>query len=185
MPKKKSNRFIFFDRDGVLIKDHGYVGDPKNVELFDEVIEALKELALAGFQFAVVTNQSGVAREYFRLADVDRCHRKLDKLITPFQIAAYYVCPHHPKGTDKQFAIVCNCRKPAIGLLEQAARDLNFDPDNSFFIGDKISDVDCGMNFGMRSVQIDRGQYPIHPNPWLKTDNLLDAARLIRKDTES
>ena len=93
----------------------------------------------AGCFAFVVTNQSGVARGFFSAAFVDEVHRELTARLSAggARIDAYYYCPHHPDGSVAEYGRICDCRKPARGLIDRAARDLNLDPARSFIVGDK------------------------------------------------
>lgn len=183
MAVKKNRPTIFLDRDGVLIKDHGYVYQANDVEIFPDVVEGLEALRDKGYLILVVTNQSGVARGYFTLQDVAHCHNViLEKLGRPGLIDKFYVCPHHPKGTHPEFAKVCDCRKPATGMIDAATQEFSIDLKRSFLIGDKVSDIQCGLARGVSSIQIDRGQYPVHTDALAIVGCFKDAVNLILKE---
>ena len=178
---KKNRPAVFLDRDGVLIHDGGYVHKTEDVHLFDDVPSSLKKLHEQGYYLIVVTNQSGVARGYFSLEDVDLCHQEISQqlLKSDVNIDLYLTCPHHPKGTVEEFAKTCDCRKPEPGMIDQALERLGIDLDSSFIIGDKVSDIDCGGNRGIKGIQIDRGQYPVHSSPALLAKSFKEAADFI------
>lgn len=159
--KKKSKPAIFLDRDGVLIKDIGYLSNPEDIEVFDDVSEGLKVLQ-KDFYLVVVTNQSGVARQMFTESDVAKCHDELDKQLklSGAQIDYFFYCPHHPKGQHNKYTVVCDCRKPAIGMIEQARAKLDIDMSRSLIIGDRTSDMECGRRAGIKGIQILRDQHP-------------------------
>ncbi len=185
MAKIKSKPAVFLDRDGVLIYDHGYVHKPEDIELFPDVGEGLLQLQEAGFWLLVVTNQSGVARGLFGLQAVYACHQEIQRQLRPYgvQLDAFYSCPHHPAGSVSPFNITCRCRKPASGLLEQAVRERPIDLTHSYIIGDKQSDIECGMSFPMplKGVQMQR-QYPLHSDPWRVADSFKSAVAHIIDD---
>ncbi|NRA67813.1 MAG: HAD family hydrolase [Pseudobacteriovorax sp.] len=180
---RNSQKTVFLDRDGVLNVDHGYVSRPDDLELFPDVVSSLAKLQAKGFQLIVVTNQSGVARGYFTLADVHAFHSHMSEVLAQnaITIAKYYICPHHKDGTVAEYAVDCLCRKPRPGMLRQAFEEFDIDRKNSFLIGDKISDIDCGQAMELRSVQIDRGQYPVHESPFAVETSLANAVDLILK----
>ncbi len=147
----------FFDRDGVLNVDVGYTHGLEELALIPGVAAAVRSLNDAGYRVLVVTNQSGVARGYYSRAAVGRFNARLQELLAAdgARIDAFYDCPHHPQGTVKEFAIQCNCRKPAPGLLQQAAREWPIDMSRSFLIGDKDDDLAAAVAFGIRGVKFD------------------------------
>ena len=185
--KTKKTKYLFLDRDGVLVVDHHYVHKIEDLELFDDVATSLQKAKLLGFRLAVVTNQSGIARGYFSLEDTHRFHEALNRSLIANKappIDAFYICPHHPKGSIEEFRRDCECRKPKTGLLMQANRDLTVDWQRSFLIGDKVSDIDCAHQQNLKAIQINHGQYPIHPQADGVVTQLSEAISLI-KDLEN
>jgi D-glycero-D-manno-heptose 1,7-bisphosphate phosphatase len=182
------HKAVFLDRDGVLNIDLGYTYRSKDLKLVKGVTEGLKELLSLGFKLVVVTNQSGVARGLFSLADVDRFHEELIRQIQieipGFTFDAIMICPHHPDGCVSEFSIRCDCRKPGIKLISDAARDLNIDLDQSWLIGDKDSDIECAITAGLRGIQVTKGgkQYPQSKRAFALTETLKEAADLIKHE---
>jgi D-glycero-D-manno-heptose 1,7-bisphosphate phosphatase len=149
------NKAFFIDRDGVIVVETDYLGDPNYVEIIPGAAEAIKAIKAAGYLAIVVSNQSGVARGYYSEADVELVNQRIDKILTEqgANIDAFYHCPHHPK-----FSGECSCRKPEPGMLLTAAQEHQIDPTQSYMIGDKISDVNAGRNAGCsESVLIKTG----------------------------
>lgn len=138
-------RAAFLDRDGTLIADPGYLGEPEGVILLPGVAAALAELRAAGFLTVVVSNQSGVARGYFDTAAVEAVNRRMTALLASAhaqaRIDAIYFCPHGP-------ADACGCRKPQPGLFLQAARELQIDLPGSVCFGDSERDIQAGAAAG-------------------------------------
>ena len=147
----------FLDRDGVLNVDRDYVHRIEQVEWIDGAAEAVKLLNDAGYLVIVVTNQSGVARGYYEESAVGVLHAHMQAWLAArgARIDAFYYCPHHPEGTIERFAITCACRKPGIGMLEQATADWPIDRARSFMIGDKDIDVAAATAFGIRGARFD------------------------------
>ena len=147
----------FLDRDGVLNVDHGYAHRPDQLEWIPGAPEAVRMLNNAGYYVIVITNQSGIARDYFKEAAVHQFHGHMqDALRTQgAHIDAFYYCPHHPEGTVKEFAVRCRCRKPNPGMLEQAAREWPIDLGRSFLIGDKDDDMAAAAAFNIRGIKFD------------------------------
>jgi D-glycero-D-manno-heptose 1,7-bisphosphate phosphatase len=150
---------IFLDRDGTLIEERGYLNRLDLIEPFPWTSGALRRLRDAGYALVLVTNQAGVARGYFDEAFVQEAHRHLAALLADDGVVldGYYYCPHHPEGTVAPYGRVCSCRKPATGMVEQAARDLSLDVGRSFVIGDKWIDVELATNAGARGILVRTG----------------------------
>ena len=108
---------VFLDRDGTLIVERNYLGDPAGVALLEGVPQALKQLSDAGFLLVMVTNQSGVARGFFTMDDVARVNGRVAELLERegVRLDAVYICPHHEQGTVPEYAVSCACRKPKPG----------------------------------------------------------------------
>ncbi len=147
----------FLDRDGVLNVDHGYVYRIEDLQWIDGAPLAVRLLNEAGFRVVVITNQSGIARGHYDEDAVVRFHAYMQEFLGErgARIDAFYVCPHHPEGTIAAYAIECECRKPTVGLLEQAARDCAVDRGRSFVIGDRDGDVEAAAAFGIRGVKFE------------------------------
>lgn len=178
----KAARAIFLDRDGVLNLDSGYVFRTADLKVLPGVPEALQELKTRNFLLIVITNQSSVARGLCSERDVDTFNSALaaeiEKMGGP-AIDAFYVCPHHPKGSVTQYAIHCHCRKPAPGLIERAVRDFGIDAARSWMIGDKDSDAACGRNAGVRPILVDSGKYALSDDLTPRVASLSDALAII------
>ncbi|MGC8659304.1 MAG: D-glycero-alpha-D-manno-heptose-1,7-bisphosphate 7-phosphatase [Desulfomonilaceae bacterium] len=150
--KKAHRRAIFLDRDGVinrkLPEDH-YVRRPSEFELLPEVLKALAIFRDIGFALVVVTNQRGIARGMMTFDDLDIVHNFMKTLFKDagLHIDGLYYCPHDK--TD-----YCYCRKPAPGMILEAAKNLDIDLGSSFMVGDSKSDVKAGKNAGVKSVLI-------------------------------
>ncbi|MBI5908607.1 MAG: HAD family hydrolase [Betaproteobacteria bacterium] len=147
----------FFDRDGVLNVDHGYIYRPDQLEWIVGAPEALGMLNEAGYYAIVISNQSGVARGYYGEAAVQQLHAYMRNALRAHgaHIDAFYYCPHYPEGAVKEFAVRCRCRKPSPGMLEQAAREWPIDLGRSFLIGDKDDDIAAATAFNIRGIKFD------------------------------
>jgi D-glycero-D-manno-heptose 1,7-bisphosphate phosphatase len=154
---KQPRPAAFLDRDGVLNVDHGYTFRPEELELMPSAAVAVRLFNAAGYTVIVVTNQAGVARGYYSEDAVKAFNAHMREALQAqgARIDAFYYCPHHPDGMVKEFAIRCDCRKPAPGMLEQAARDWPIDRARSILIGDKDDDVAAAKAFGIRGVKFD------------------------------
>ncbi len=154
-----TEKAVFLDRDGTIIKDKDYLSDPNDVELIDGTIDALKSLQDNGYKLVVVSNQSGVARGKFSIESVENVNRHLSEMLAKHdvQIDAFYYCPHHPNGSVDEYTGVCQCRKPSVGMVEEAIHQLQIDPRKSFVIGDKLSDLYLGKMMGGKSILVRTG----------------------------
>jgi D-glycero-D-manno-heptose 1,7-bisphosphate phosphatase len=177
---------VFLDKDGTLVEDVPYNVDPARIRLAPGAAEGLPLLAAAGFRLAVVSNQSGVARGYFPESALVGVERRVQELLDDIgvSLAGWFYCPHHPEGVVKEYAVACNCRKPAPGLVLAAARELGADPRDCWVVGDILDDVETGRRAGCRTVLIDNGNEtewvpgPLR-EPHHRAADLKDAARLI------
>jgi D-glycero-D-manno-heptose 1,7-bisphosphate phosphatase len=150
---------VFLDRDGTIIEEAGYLDRLDLIALYPWSGAALRSLRNAGYALVVVTNQGGVARGYFDEPFVRAAHARLDTMLRDegVTIDGYYFCPHDPAGTIQGYCHVCDCRKPAAGLVHMAARDLALDVPRSFVVGDKWKDVELAQNAGARGVLVRTG----------------------------
>jgi D-glycero-D-manno-heptose 1,7-bisphosphate phosphatase len=170
---------VFLDRDGTIIEDVGYLDAIERMVLFPWSIEAIRALNRADLAVVVVTNQSGVARKYFAEAFVAEAHRALDERLAEgsARIDAYYYCPHHPDGKIDKYRRECDCRKPAPGLVDRAARDLGLDVKRSFVVGDTWRDVGLARAVGARAILVRTGAGAIEerrPPPGVAADAIVD-----------
>jgi D,D-heptose 1,7-bisphosphate phosphatase len=148
VPKKSPA--IFLDRDGTLMRDVDYCGNPQDVAIFKDAPAALRKLKDRGYKLIIITNQSGIGRKYFTEKQYRAVEMELARQLGQDLIDATYFCPHLPDAG-------CKCRKPSPELIFQAAHDHDIDLAASFFIGDKISDLECGRNAGVKTVLVQTG----------------------------
>ena len=139
------SKALFLDRDGTLIVDLPYNGDPARVEPMPGAREALDRLRSAGVRLGVVSNQSGVARGLLTRDGVDRVNARVEELLGP--LGPWAVCPHGPDEA-------CACRKPAPGLVLRAAHELGIDPSRCAVVGDIGADVEAARAAGARGVLV-------------------------------
>lgn len=140
-------RAVFLDRDDTLIHDIPYLGNPEKVTLIPGARDALIRLQQAGFRLVLVSNQSGIARGLISHEQVRAVNDEVARQLLPARLDAVYYSPDGPHGPSET-------RKPAPGLLLQAARAHGIDLTQSFMVGDKASDVACAHNAGCRAVRI-------------------------------
>ena len=159
---------VFLDRDGTIIKDVHYLSRPEQVELLDGAAEAIARINAVLVPAVVVTNQSGIGRGYFSVADYEATERRLNDLLAErgAHIDATYYCPHTPEEK-------CRCRKPDTLLFERAAEDLNIDLSNALFIGDRFRDIEPAERFGANGILV-----PIPTTPRDEIARATESARV-------
>ena len=141
----KKNKVAFLDRDGVINKaniNNGYIGRIKDFTLMSGAINAIKYLKKNNYKVIVVSNQSGIARGYFKFRDVQKIHIHLQKKLKKkdTKIDAFYFCPYHVDGIIKKYKKKSNLRKPDNGMFKLAQKRFIIDVKNSFMVGDQITD---------------------------------------------
>lgn len=152
---------VLFDRDGTLVRDVPYNGDPAKVEPMPGAKQALDRLRAEGIRVAVVSNQSGVARGLIDADQVRAVNARVAELLGPFE--EFYVCPH---GADDG----CECRKPQPGLVKQALADAGVVPDRAVLVGDIGSDVEAATAAGVPAVLV--------PTPQTRREEIAAAPRV-------
>lgn len=150
------NKAVFLDRDGVINnpKKNYYVYKEHDFSINRGVVEALKYLQDKDYMLIVISNQGGVSKKKYSKKDVENVHRYMEELFADkgIYLSAIYYCPHHTK-IEK-----CLCRKPEPLMLEKALSRFDIDPEQTWFIGDKKSDVEAGRKAGIRTIKIKKNQ---------------------------
>ncbi len=176
---------IFLDRDGTINLDKEYLIHFEDFEPVPGTEEALRLLVELGYRLFVCTNQSGVARGYFSLEAVEQLNGRIQEYFAErgARLEAFAVCPHHPEGVIPEFTKDCACRKPKPGLILQLANKHRLDLSRSYFVGDKLSDVQAGHNSGISAVLVRSGHkyYLEGPENVPEFDSLLDFAVYLRE----
>jgi D-glycero-D-manno-heptose 1,7-bisphosphate phosphatase len=170
------HRAVILDRDGVINKSIVVNGKPfppnsvTEVEIFDDVSFCVSELRNEGFEIVVVTNQPDIARGKTNSSEVEKIHNLIrDKT----GIKDFFVCPHDDSDN-------CNCRKPRIGLLVQAANALDLDLQRSFMVGDRWRDMEAGQKAGCSCFFINNKYSEQLPKPpYIEVESLSEATKII------
>jgi D-glycero-D-manno-heptose 1,7-bisphosphate phosphatase len=187
-----ADKAIFLDRDKTLIHDPGYINHPDQVKLLDGVAEALIELKALGFKLIVVTNQSGVARGIITEELLEKIHDRMKELLAEQNafLDRIYYCPYHPDGVVPEYSKESEYRKPAPGMFEKAAAEMDLDLSESWCIGDSRRDVEAGRQAGCKTILIDKPsqQKPSSTamslegtNADYKAINIKEAVNIIKK----
>ena len=167
---------VFFDRDGTLIVNQHYLNDPELIVWLPNVFEALQLLRDHGFQFVMVTNQSGIAKGIVSVENMHEIHRRMLAKFKEraIEFAGIYFSPH-ASNSDHEM------RKPNPGMLLQAGRDLGIDFSQSWMVGDNMSDVEAGRRAGCRNVLLaggtDLAEGSKFAKPEVEAHDLLEAAK--------
>ena len=183
MPEKSRPGAIFMDRDGTVSEEVGYMYHAGLFRPFPWAAEAIRKINDSGMKAILTTNQSGIARGYFKEEIVHQVHGILHAELQRREahLDAIYYCPHAPDGN-------CECRKPKPGMLLRAAREMDLDLSRSFMIGDRYLDVQAAHSAGVRTVLVRSGdgagevaKYADQavPQPIHVADNLLSAVEAI------
>ena len=169
-------KVTFLDRDGVIIKDIGYLNNWEFFEYKPFVKPALHKLVRAGYQLIVVTNQSGIARGYFSENDYNVLTLEMikDLRISGIHLLDHFYCPHYLEGIIKKYAIECNCRKPRPGLFNKAIKKYNVDTYKSVMFGDRESDVQAANYAGIEYTFLIKNDMTLTPG--LRIFDNLEAA---------
>jgi len=143
---------LVVDRDGTLIVERNYLADPHGVELLPGVVDGLRAFADHGYDIAVVTNQSGIARGYFDEDALAAIHDELRRQLRAagVELRGIWHCPHHPEHG-------CRCRKPEPDLLERAMTTLGYERGDCIVVGDKACDIELGARLGVRTALVRTG----------------------------
>lgn len=190
---------VFFDRDGTLNEELGYVGEPERFHLYPFAAEAVRLVNERGWPAILITNQAGVGRGLYTEADVERIHAVLAESLAAggARLDAIYYCPHHPTKGVGAYRVVCECRKPSPGMLRQAAREFDLDLTRSYLITDVYEEVRMAEGMGGTGVLVLTGygqrDYEQHRAEWsaagapapMVAENALAAVRQILAPREA
>jgi len=157
--KCKPSPAVFLDRDGTIIVEKDFLGDPAGVELLPRAAEAIRTLNARGYLVLCVSNQAGVARGYYNEDAVRAVNNRLLSLLSEQQavIDDIYYCPHHPQATVPEYRLVCDCRKPRTGMAVQAMEKHAIDFARAAMIGDRALDVQFGKHLEIPTVLVTTG----------------------------
>ena len=176
----RRRQFVILDRDGTIIVERHYLSDPCQIEFLPGALRGLRQMLSMGLGLVVITNQSAVGRGLFDQAHLDLIHRRLCELLNGegIDLEGIYSCPHTPEDD-------CSCRKPRPGLIERAARQLDFDLQASFVVGDKAADIEMGGRVRATTFLVRTGygaEVADDPtvNPDYIADDLWEAAQTIQ-----
>ena len=180
-----ARRFVILDRDGTIIVDKHYLSDTRQVELLPGAAEGLRKMRALGLALLVVSNQSGVGRGYFGLAEVERINARMAEMLMEqgIKLEGIYFCPHAPEEN-------CACRKPKTGLVDRAKMEIGFDSALCFVIGDKKADIEMGKALNAHTILVRTGfGAQVEAEGFAASDcvvdDLAEAAQIIKKALSS
>jgi D-glycero-D-manno-heptose 1,7-bisphosphate phosphatase len=189
---------VFLDRDGVINRliyhrEAGIVDSPftaAQFQVFPWVPKAIRLLNQLGLPVVIVSNQPGIAKQHFKAEVLAEFEKRLEAVLAPSRahVDATYYCLHHPDASVKALRTRCSCRKPGIGMLRQAARDLDLSLEHSYMVGDGLTDIEAGNRAACKTIFVGRWKCEhcqfIRPRglrPTFVAKDLLEAARLIQQ----
>lgn len=169
---------VFLDRDGVINIDKNYVSRIEDFEFIPGSLDALKKIEKKGYLLFIITNQSGIGRNYYSEKNYLELRNKVDDLLKKegIKITEEMYCPHHPKEN-------CKCRKPSPHLIMELIGKYNIDKSKSYMIGDKTSDIKSGLNAKIKTILVKTGKagndglYDVKPD--FICEDLLDASDVV------
>jgi D-glycero-D-manno-heptose 1,7-bisphosphate phosphatase len=171
-----NDKVVILDRDGTMVVDRGYLDDPAGLEFLPGAADGLRSLYSQGYRLVVITNQSGVGRGLFSIERVHAMNARLERMVEEAgaKLERIYFCPHAPDAG-------CDCRKPALRLIKQAAAELGFDPPAAIVIGDKESDVEFGRRAGAVTMLLGKRETRLSSSatPDYVVENLKEAADIM------
>jgi D-glycero-D-manno-heptose 1,7-bisphosphate phosphatase len=153
------HKAVFLDRDGTIVEDPGFLHEPEKVRLLPGAAAAIRRLNEAGYRVIIVTNQSGIARRRYTVSDYETVQERLGALLAAqgARIDAAYYCPHHPLLSGP-----CECRKPGVKLFREAQAAFDIDFAQSWWVGDRLSDVQPARLLGGEAILVVTGEGNLH-----------------------
>jgi D-glycero-D-manno-heptose 1,7-bisphosphate phosphatase len=183
---------IFLDKDGTLLVDVPYNVNTELMCFHEGAGEAIRAWHKADYKLVVVSNQPGVAYGFYPEESLQPVRERLEEMLKKYgsHLSGFYYCPHHPMGSVAAYSFPCECRKPAPGMLFQAARELDIDLKSSWMIGDILNDIEAGNRAGCRTVLVDTGgetewQQGAFREPNFHVNNWLEVANAVRRGNEA
>lgn len=183
---------IFFDRDGTINEEVNYLASPDQLRLIPRAAQALRTINETGWKVFIISNQSGVARGFLTEEQVRIVNLHLLTMLEKEggKVDDIFYCPHLPGSVNSKYNIVCDCRKPNIGMLLNAAKTYNIDLRRSFVIGDKVTDVETANNAGAGGILVKTGYGLKEMNLLLQNnvtsayvaDDVYDAVQFIKQN---
>ena len=172
------NKAIFLDRDGTINVEKNYLYRKEDFEFIEGVPQALKLFREKGYLLILITNQSGIARGYYSVSDMEKLHEYMQSELRKYnaQFDDIFYCPHHPEAVIEEYRIDCDCRKPRTGMFERAIEKYNIDIRNSYAIGDRERDLIPAEQLGVNCIFLSEGV----SRRWIMCKDLAEAVVKIQ-----
>lgn len=174
------NKAVFFDKDGVLNVDKNLVNESQipeifKVDLIESAADTIAYCRKKGFKIFIITNQTVIARGLINEEELATINKEFERLLlcqnSEAKIDKIYYCPHHPSANIEKYRVICDCRKPKPGLLLKASEEFAINLEESYMIGDRISDIYAGKLAGCKTILLRSG---MHDKKLIETDLKLD-----------
>lgn len=165
----------FLDRDGTINVEKGYISDPAQIELISGSAAAIRRLNEAGYLVFGLSNQSGVARGFYTVRDVLSINSRVMQMVSEEggKIEEILFCPHHQQGSVAEYAVTCDCRKPATGMVDKVKSKYTVELTDAVMVGDKIVDLELGRAIGARTALVKTG-FGISEMEKIKADGMAE-----------
>lgn len=180
---------IFLDRDGTVNNYVGFLTHPDQLNIAEDVYEAIRAINASDYLAIVISNQPVIARNLCTMPELGQIHWRLETMLGDrgAYIDRIYFCPHHEDagfpGENRHYKVRCECRKPKIGMIKEAVHAYGIDISSSYLIGDTTVDIQTGKNAGLTTVLLHTGEGgcdgKYNATPDFRADSLLDAVKLI------
>jgi D-glycero-D-manno-heptose 1,7-bisphosphate phosphatase len=194
----KKNKAVFLDRDGVINEEVGYLVSLDKLKIIPSAYKAIKLINESGMKAVVISNQAGVAKGLFTEEFVRETNDRLQTILSKqgAYINKFYYCPHHPTEGTEPYRQICDCRKPAPGMLLRAAQELNIDLKKSYFVGDRYRDMEAAKKAEVKGILVKTGygsellqddgldKATAESKPDFIAADILEAVKWILKDRE-
>lgn len=169
---------VFLDRDGTINVDYGYVSKVEKFVILPGAIEGLKKMRSMNYLLIIISNQSGIGRGYYSIPDYEKVMEAMHNQLNLHGITLddCFYCPHSPESN-------CSCRKPGTKMIEEAVRKWDVNVKESFFIGDKESDIKAGEKSGLKTILVSENEKEFGQD--FRVKNLVEAAGIIEKENKT
>lgn len=175
---------VFIDRDGTINQNFENLSKLADLQLLPSTAQAILLLNQAHIPAIVITNQPVIARGLLDEKGIEEIDNEINRRIGKVgaRIDRFYFCPHHPRANLKKYRVICDCRKPGIGMYKQAAQDYNIDVTKSYCIGDSFRDIKAGKTLGATTIAIKATNMDLKDSkPDYLVQDLYEAIKLVLK----
>ena len=174
---REMNKAIFLDRDGTINVEKDYLHRKEDFEFIEGVPQALKLFREKGYLLILTTNQSGIARGYYSLEDMESLHEYMQEELRKYnaQFDDIFFCPHHPDAVVEEYHVDCDCRKPKTGMFERAIEKYNINIRDSYAIGDRERDLIPAEQLGIKCILLSEDV----SRRWIMCKDLTEAEKYI------